>query len=78
MFYDGVREAFDPYENAMFTALEGISAQYKQLVDAGQAESAAALLTGFSMAQQDKAFDASQQALKNMDKATIENSAWSK
>lgn len=78
MFYDGVREAFDPYENAMFMALEGINARYKALMDAGQQESAAALLTGFSMAQQDKAFDASQLALQNMDKATIDNSAWSK
>lgn len=78
MFHDGVREAFDPYENAMFTALENINAQYKALTDAGQADSAAALLTGFSMAQQDKAFDASQLALKNMDKATIDHSSWSK
>lgn len=76
LFYDGVRDAFDPYENSMFESLDKINAQYLALVKAGDVQSATALLTAFSMAQQGAAYDASLQALKNMQDAAVENSAW--
>lgn len=76
LFYDGVREAFDPYENSMFQSLENVTNQYQALVKAGEKEAAAQLLTAFSMAQQAAAYEASQQALQNMQDAAVENSSW--
>ncbi len=76
LYFDSVRAAFDPYENAMFDALAGINHSYADLMKGGKTREAALLLTVFSADQANSAYTAAAQALSNMTIAAIEASAW--
>jgi hypothetical protein len=78
LYYDAVREAFDPYEEELWDELPAIEEEFMAMVERGNVALAKAWLTEYVNDKGLKALDLADQALENMVEAAAESSAWNR
>jgi dipeptidase len=78
LYYDAVREAFDPYEEELWDELPAIEEEFMAMIERGNVALAKAWLTEYVNDKGLKALDLADQALENMVEAAAESSAWNR
>lgn len=76
LYHEGIRAAFDPYENQLLTDMPTFEQQYISLRNSGSNEEAQNAINNFVAEKCDSALKAADKALANMEEATVKNSDW--
>ncbi|MBP2664202.1 MAG: Peptidase family [Firmicutes bacterium] len=76
LYHEGIRAAFDPYENQLLTDMPTFEQQYISLRNSGSNEEAQNAINKFVAEKCDSALKAADKALANMEEATVKNSDW--
>ena len=76
LYHPGIREAFAPYEEGLFSDMPQMEQQYRQLRDEGKTGEAQQLLNAFVSRNSAKALEAADSALENMKNAGAASGAW--
>ncbi|MBC8016616.1 MAG: C69 family dipeptidase [Sporomusaceae bacterium] len=76
LYHEGIRAAFDPYENQLLIDMPTFEQQYINLKDTNNDIEAQQEINDFVAEKCDSALKAVQEALDNMEKAAIKKSQW--